>query len=81
MTDRLDKAWQNFLDVFYPDGMPDLVKKESRRAFYAGAEALYGGMIANIVTDDVDDKSNIQLALEFVDEMEDFARQVHEGLA
>lgn len=44
----IDKAWLSYERKIIPTTAPRVQRTESRRAFYAGAAAVFGGLVANV---------------------------------
>lgn len=41
----MDAAWRSYAEQVLPFGASDVQRQESRRAFYAGAQSLFGGIL------------------------------------
>jgi len=77
----LDAAWRSYAEHVIPANAPDAQRVECRRAFYAGAQALYGGLIKML--DPGDEPTDADLArMEAIhDELEQFCEDVARGRA
>ncbi len=46
MADKiLDTAWRSYAEQVIPIDAPDFQRRECRRAFYAGAQSLFNGIL------------------------------------
>ena len=48
MTEKkiIDTAWRSYAEQIIPVNAPDVQRQELRRAFYAGAASMFGGIMA-----------------------------------
>lgn len=79
----LDAAWRSYAEAVIPLDAPDIQRTEMRRAFYAGAALLFGGIMAML--DPGPDIEPTAADLRKMDalkkELDDFARHIRQGRA
>jgi hypothetical protein len=80
-SDVIGAAWREYRTLVIPLEAPPIQARESRRAFYAGANAMLVGIIKML--DPGDDVTNADLArMDSIQaELEQFARDIAEGRA
>jgi hypothetical protein len=79
----IDAAWRSYAEAVIPVDAPEIQHTEMRRAFYAGASALLGGMMAMLDPDpDTEPTAADMKKMNAVrKELDDFHRHVRQGRA
>lgn len=77
---RLDALWQSYRAILHRDVDATQVI-ETRRAFYAGAQALYHSMMANLDPDEEPTEADMERMQGIHDELHEFAELVKNGVA
>ena len=75
------EQWDQFARAVLPKRCPDIQRKEMRRAFYAGAQAIMFGVIANLAPDHEPTQEDLDMMTELQNELNEFAQLVKEGRA
>ncbi|OGT59005.1 MAG: hypothetical protein A3E01_18570 [Gammaproteobacteria bacterium RIFCSPHIGHO2_12_FULL_63_22] len=82
MEDKLIKsAWNSYLARVIPADAPIVQVTESRRAFYAGAQALLGTLMARLDPDKEPTEADLVMMDSIKAELDQFARDVQAGKA
>lgn len=76
----IEQEWQELASMIFSPTTPSIQRKEMRRAFYAGAAAIFN-MISTAVDDDTDDDSFIAGIQQWEEEFRQFAEAVQAGKA
>lgn len=76
----IEQEWQELASRIFSPTTPPIQRKEMRRAFYAGAVAIFN-MISTAVDDDTDDDSFIAGMQQWEEEFRQFAEAVQAGKA
>jgi hypothetical protein len=77
----IDKAWRDYeLRVLDPLA-PEIQRRETKRAFYAGAQAFLGGLLEGLGVGDEPTAPDMRLMDSCVAELEAFAAEVQAGRA
>lgn len=79
-TNIVGEAWSDYAARVIPVGSPHVQLVESKRAFYAGAQALLYGMLRNM-PDTEDEKAEEQFMFALEDELKAFVAQIKKGEA
>lgn len=77
----LESAWQSYRAKVIPPGAPGVQLVESRRAFYAGARALLGSLIAVLGPDQEATESDLAIMDSVQEELDEFRKDVENGKA
>jgi hypothetical protein len=81
VTHTVASQWESFAALVLPADAGDVQRQETRRAFYAGAQALLGLMMHGLeATDEVTDDDVASLT-RLQEELAAFVRDVKEGRA
>ena len=84
MPDRellIEQAWLSYSDNVIPKGAPAVQLQETRRAFYAGAQALFQTLL-NILDPGTEETERDLETMNFIDaELKRFVAKVKVGLA
>jgi len=75
------EQWNQFSRSVLPLATSPLQRREMRRAFYAGAQAILFRVIAALGTESEPTAEDLRIMQDVSDELEEFARQVKAGLA
>lgn len=82
MSTRILAAWQSFERAVIPPEAPPLQHEECRRAFYAGAAAMFS-LVADVGEDAVSEEAGVQMVAALNQElrayMQDLERLDREG--
>ena len=81
MPDRLNKAFEAFLEDAFPDGSIESQRDECRRIFYEGAKALYYDLMAEALFPSDDEDANVDVIQLYGEELEKFFLAVNGSLA
>lgn len=78
----LADVWRRYLLEAIPNGAPATQIKETRRAFYAGASAVFFGLLSSMTeSDDTVEEEDLALMAGITEELAEFAADVAEGRA
>lgn len=81
MSDRLGAAWREYRTKVIPLEAPAIQAQESRRAFYAGAQALLG-LLLNVMEPGTElTAADLKVMDEIAAELTAFSQAVREGRA
>lgn len=80
MNTTIAVAWEGFAQAVLPDDVPEIQRKEMRRAFYAGAWAMWL-LAANIGSAAISEDAGIQMFEDWNQELQRFQTDVKEGRA
>lgn len=79
---RIAKAWNSYYEkVLVPVGAGRVQIIECRRAFYAGANALFGGIFENLTPGSEAEPADEQMLSDYQDEIEAFGEDIKAGRA
>lgn len=83
MIDRfkLAKEWQDFEAPVLPANAGDVQKIETRRAFYAGAAALFSGLLSILEPGAEATENDLKVMDSIKAELDQFAADLHGGVA
>lgn len=81
MKSRIANQWATFAERVLPAAAGGVQKQETRRAFYAGAEALMRVLFRDFEPGTEATDGDLDLMREIDQEIRDFARDVVEGRA
>ena len=81
MSDRVGAAWREFQSKIIPADAPAVQLWECRRAFYAGANALFAILVGGVGSDPDEPPtvSELRMMDEIKEEFEYFAKQIAQG--
>jgi biotin synthase-like enzyme len=77
----LDTAWRSFAEQVVPLHASDLQRREMRRVFMAGAQALMTGILEMLDPGHEPTESDLYMMDSVATELNDFARDVVQGRA
>jgi hypothetical protein len=75
------EQWNEFSSRIIPADAPAIQRKEMRRAFYAGAQAILFRVIAAFAPETEPTVEDLQIMEDVDRELQDFAKAVKAGLA
>lgn len=75
------EQWKRFARNVIAKDAPEVQKREMRRAFYAGAQAILFKVIESFALETEPTVEDLQLIQDVRDELESFGRSVAEGRA
>jgi hypothetical protein len=75
------EQWDTFARAVLEPGSPPIQRREMRRAFYAGAQAILHGVIAALAPESEPTAEDLQTMACLEKELHDFAGLVKQGLA
>lgn len=81
MKRRIETAWLSYRAVVIPAAAPSVQVIESRRAFYAGAQALLGLLLNQLGPESEPTEADLEMMDEIERELKTFARNVEAGVA
>lgn len=81
MSDRLGAAWREYRTKVIPLEAPAIQAQESRRAFYAGAQALLGLLLNVMAPGTEPTTADLKVMDEIAAELTAFSQAVREGRA
>ncbi len=62
----IEKAWHSFAEEVIPPTAHEVQRQECRRAFYAGAASVFGGLLDSVGNDDGPPTADEMAAMESV---------------
>jgi hypothetical protein len=77
----MEKQWQMFEKMVLPENCDAIQRQEMRRAFYAGASALFSGVLAALSGGDEATPADMQIVEDLHNELRQFGQAVVEGRA
>lgn len=78
----IESAWRDYeAKVLNPHTVGPIQLQETRRAFYAGAQALFGGLVNGVADDDETTNEDISMMNSVDAELKQFADDVANGRA
>jgi hypothetical protein len=77
----MDAAWRSYSEAVIPADAPDVQRVESRRAFYAGAQAAMAGLLSFLDPGEEPTQADLDRMTALTKELDDFARHVRQGRA
>jgi len=75
------EQWDTFARACLPTDAPAFQRREMRRAFYAGAQAIMFKVIASLADDTEPTAEDLEIMVGLQRELSDFAEMVKEGRA
>lgn len=81
IVNRIGNVWLDYRRRVLPKGAPDAQHIECRRAFYAGAEACYGTIMAMLEPGQEATEADLRKMAELDIELRNFASEVKAGRA
>ncbi len=79
---RLLEQWNTYMAAVFPDGRPDPIQiQETRRAFYAGAQAIMGGILGELTPGSEPEAADLRMMDELQLELQAFCEDVKAGRA
>lgn len=81
MSDRIGASWREYRTRVIPLEAPPIQATECRRAFYAGAQALLGILLAVMEPGTEPTTADLRTMDEIADELTAFSRAVRDGRA
>ena len=81
MAVRVADLWQSYADRVLPRNASWVQRQETRRAFYAGAHALFVGIVNGLTEGPEPQEEDLRALDDLRDEFEAFARDVAAGKA
>jgi hypothetical protein len=78
---RMQELWNQFRVLVIHKDAPDDQLREMRRAFYAGADAIFNKVIFGLTPGEEPQPEDIQVLSDLKSELEDFATAVKRGAA
>lgn len=80
MADRpIERQWRSFLERVLPAQAGEVQRREMKRAFYAGAQALYGTLMGGLTPGDDVHEPDLQMMANIHDDLERFGQDVSAG--
>jgi len=79
---RLLEDWNSYMAAVFPNGRPHPIQlQETRRAFYAGALAIFSRMIKDLAPGSGSEpqKADLMMMDDFQSELEDFHKKIASG--
>jgi len=78
---KIADLWQSYADHVLPPNAGDTQRRETRRAFYAGAHALFAGIVNGLTEGPEPQEEDLRALDDLRDEFEAFARDLAAGKA
>jgi hypothetical protein len=78
---KLSELWQSYADHVIPPTASPIQRQETRRAFYAGATALFNGVTAGLTEGPEPREEDVRALEALSEELEAFARDIQAGKA
>ena len=75
----IEAAWHSYAESVLPAKAPPVQFVECRRAFYAGANALFGGLMTILDPGDEPTEADLDRMREIQSELEGFVKDMGEG--
>lgn len=75
------EEWDKYARGVLPVGAPLVQKRETRRAFYAGAQSILFRVIQSFAPETKPTPADLQIMEDLHEELQDFAAQVKSGRA
>jgi hypothetical protein len=75
------EQWNSFARQVLPADVSEVQRTEMRRAFYAGAQALFHGVLIALSPDAEPTEADLQFMSDLESELSEFGRAVKEGRA
>lgn len=75
------EQWNEYSRMVLPADAPAIQKSETRRAFYAGAQAILFRVIEGFAPESEPTEADLTMMRDVHDELQDFARLVIQGRA
>lgn len=77
----IEEQWQSYRRDVMPKQVPRVQEIETRRAFYAGAQALMGIVLSNLDESEEPTDEDMNLMTDVVEELKQFGQAVGGGKA
>lgn len=77
----MDAAWRSYAEMVLPFGASDIQRQECRRAFYAGGQALLGGIMGMLDPGVEPTEADLDKMTALSAELEQFAADLAAGRA
>jgi hypothetical protein len=77
----MDEQWAKFFELVFTADTPEIQKREMRRAFYAGAQAILFRVIAAFAPETEPTEADLKVMDDLNQELNDFAKAIQEGRA
>lgn len=78
---RIAEEWNSFAEKVLPKECSDVQRIETRRAFYAGAVALWGAFFKGLSDGSEPTPSDLEMMSDFQKEFDHYAEQLRKGVA
>lgn len=75
------EQWDQFSRAIFRDGTPATQRREMKRAFYAGAQAILFKVISAFAPEEEVTDADLQIMTDLQTELNEFAEAVKKGLA
>ena len=72
----INEEWLSYAEKVIPSNAPEVQRAESRRAFYAGAQAVFSGLVKELSDSEGVDEADLALMYYVKDELSQFAQDV-----
>lgn len=79
MKRRLKASWESYRDAVVPPGSNIIQLRETRRAFYAGAQAIFQGIMIGLTPGPDDTPADEQMLTGYQHELEQFCNDLRTG--
>lgn len=76
---KLSELWQSYADRVLPKHASAIQRQETRRAFYAGAGALFHGVLLGLTEGPEPQEEDVRALDDLRDELKAFARDLAAG--
>jgi hypothetical protein len=77
----IDAAWKSYEAEVLPPGCSTIQRTETRRAFYAGAQALFRGLLSRFTDDHEPTEQDLAQMSQVDEELKAFAHDLRRGRA
>lgn len=79
---RLLEEWNSYMAAVFPDGRPNAIQlQETRRAFYAGARAIFSRIVGDLTPSAEPEPQDLKMMDDFEDELKVFLEKIKAGQA
>jgi hypothetical protein len=76
---KLSELWQSYAANMLPPSASDTQRRETRRAFYAGALSIFNVIVENLTEDPEPQEEDVRMLETLEEELSAFAQAVRDG--